>query len=134
MRLFCFIAGLCDASTGVLLVAAPALTLRLMGIESAPADPTFLRFVGVFVGGVGLCYLYPWLLDARRREERVWTVLEVSAGLRLLVAAFVLTSVATGALVARWSMVAVTDLAFALAQLAGIARRGARGGRERGSR
>ena len=134
MRLFCFIAGLCDATTGLLLVLAPALTLRLMGIEPAPSDPTFLRFVGVFVGGVGLSYLYPWALDARRREERVWTVLEVSAGLRLLVAAFVLTSVATGALVARWSMVAATDLAFALVQLAWIARRGAPGGAERGSR
>jgi hypothetical protein len=134
MRLFCFIAGLCDASTGVLLVAAPALTLRLMGIEPAPSDPTFLRFVGVFVGGVGLSYLYPWALDARRREERVWTVLEVTAGLRLLVAAFVLSSIATGALVARWSMVASTDLAFALAQLAWIARRVTRGGSERGSR
>ena len=134
MRLFCFIAGLCDATTGVLLVFVPALTLRLMGIEPAPSDPTFLRFVGVFVGGVGLSYLYPWALDARRREERVWTVLEVSAGLRLLVAAFVLASVATGALVARWSMVAVTDLAFALVQLAWIARRGSRGDGERGSR
>jgi hypothetical protein len=134
MRLFCFIAGLCDASTGALLVAAPALTLRLMGIEPAPSDPTLLRFVGVFVGGVGLSYLYPWALDARRREDRVWTVLEVSAGLRLLVAAFVLSSVATGALVPRWSMVAVTDLAFALAQLAWIARRCTRVDHERGSR
>jgi hypothetical protein len=134
MRLFCFIAGLCDLSTGVLLVAAPALTLRLMGIEPAPVDPTFLRFVGVFVGGVGLSYLYPWALDGRRREERVWTVLEVTAGLRLLVAAFVIASIATGALVARWSMVAITDVVFALVQLAWIARGGARDGRERRSR
>jgi hypothetical protein len=134
MKLFCFLAGLCDAVTGLLLVAAPALTLRLMGIEPAPEDPTFLRFVGVFVGGVGLSYLYPWLLDARRREERIWTVLEVSAGLRLMVAVFVAANVATGALVARWSLVAVTDLGFALVQWAWIARRGARGGTERGSR
>jgi hypothetical protein len=118
----------------VLLVVAPALTLRLMGIERVPADPTFLRFVGVFVGGVGLSYLYPWVLDARRRDQRVRTVLEVSAGLRLLVAAFVFASVATGALVARWSMVAITDLAFALVQLAWIARRGAGDERERRSR
>jgi hypothetical protein len=50
--------GFSDSSTGVLLIAAPEFTLRLMGLH-VPADALpFLSFVGAFVLSVGLCCLY----------------------------------------------------------------------------
>lgn len=117
LKLFCLAAGACDATTGLLLVAAPALTLRLMGISDLPAEPIFLRFVGVFVGAVGLAYLYPFWLDPARRLARLTGVLEITALVRLLVGTFVAASLVLGALALPWVSVALTDLGLATAQL-----------------
>lgn len=117
VALFCWLAGACDGATGLLLVASPRLALELMGVAPAPVEPIYLRFVGVFVGGVGLAYLYPWALARSRRWLRVLTVLEVTTGLRLAVGAFVVASVAAGTLVPGWLVVAVTDLGLAAAQI-----------------
>ena len=122
-RLFCAIAGGGDAVTGLLLVSAPALALRLLGIPHPGGDLIFMRFVGVFVGCVGLSYLYPWLLrDGLRRARRVVTVFEITAGFRLAVALFLGIAVAAGSLELPWMTVGVYDAIVALAQIALLVR------------
>ena len=113
----CLVAGSCDFLTGVLLVAAPAFTLVLMGMTAVPAEPILLRFVGVFVGSVGLAYLYPWALSPSARLARWKTVFEMTALVRLMVAAFVVAGVFGGALEVSWTTVAVTDLTLAAVQV-----------------
>lgn len=110
-------AGLGDTVTGLALVAAPEAVLRLLAIPTAGADPFALRFVGVFVGCVGLAYLYPFALAPARRGARLAAAIETTAGIRLAVAAFLVVSVATGR-PAGWLVVAGVDAAIALAQLA----------------
>jgi hypothetical protein len=116
--LFCLFAGLGDAATGILLVAAPALVLRLLGIAPVEND-VLLRFVGVFVGCVGLAYLYPWVL---RRRGRLRTAIEITAGVRLAVAIFLALAVLRGAMDEAWIPVGGYDALVAAAQLALLAR------------
>jgi len=117
-RLFCAIAGGGDTATGLLLVAAPALVLRLLGIAHPDGNLVFLRFVGVFVGCVGLSYLYPWLLrDRLGRDGRVMATAEITAGFRLAVALFLGVAVAVGSLELPWVTVGAYDAIVALAQI-----------------
>ena len=122
--LFCAIAGSGDAATGLLLVSAPALVLRLLGIAHADGESlVFLRFVGVFVGCVGLAYFYPWLMrDRLRRAGRVVAAFEITAGFRLAVALFLGVAVAAGALDLPWVTVGVYDAVVGLVQLGLLAR------------
>lgn len=129
--LFCALAGGGDALTGLLLVAAPSLVLRLLGITGpagADGELMLLRFVGVFVGCVGLAYLYPWLLrDGARRDRRVVAAMEMTAGVRLAVALFLGIAVARGGMDMPWLTVGVYDALVATAQI-GLLGRGAFGG------
>ena len=118
------LAGACDTLTGVLLVVAPATTLYLMGLTSIPAEAVWLRWIGAFVGAVGLTYLYPFALPAAGRRSRLAVVLEATALIRLVVATFVGVALLRGWLETGWISVLATDLVLALAQLA-ILRRGA---------
>ena len=120
--LFCLLAGGGDAATGLLLVIAPGLVLRLLGAAGTGGDLTYLRWVGVFVGCVGLAYLYPWLLNGARREGRLITALEMTAGVRLAVALFVGLAVAANRLDLPWVQVGVYDAVLATAQLGLLAR------------
>lgn len=123
--LFCLVAGGGDAVTGLLLVAAPALVLRLLGIAAPSGDLAYLRFVGVFVGCVGLAYLWPWLSrDAGRRSRRIVSAVEMTAGIRLAVALFLGVAVAAGTLDLPWITVGVYDALVATAQLGLLARGG----------
>ncbi|HET9226561.1 MAG TPA: hypothetical protein VFR31_07825 [Thermoanaerobaculia bacterium] len=115
--LFCAIAGGGDAATGLLLVAAPSLVLRLLGIPHPGGDLVFLRFVGVFVGCVGLSCLYPLFL-----RSRMVAAAEMTAMFRLAVALFLGVAVATGALELPWVTVGVYDAIVALAQIGLLAR------------
>ena len=117
--LFCLFAGLGDAATGILLIAAPALVLRLLGISGPLADDVLLRFVGVFVACVGLAYLYPWVL---RTRGRLRTAMEITAGVRLAVAVFLAVAVLRGAMDEAWIPVGGYDALVAAAQLALLAR------------
>jgi hypothetical protein len=118
------LAGLCDAATGVLLVVAPLLTLRLMRIEPPPAEPAYVRFLGAFVLSVGIAYLLAFLpLAAARRRRR--TVIEVTAVTRGVVALVVGTAIAAGALTASWWPVAAFDGGLCLLQVAVLAGHGA---------
>lgn len=123
MKVFCVIAGVGDAATGLLLVSAPALVLRLLGIEHPDGDLVFLRFAGVFVACVGLSYLYPWFLrDGFRRAGRVVAAFEITAGFRLAVALFLGVAVAAGALELPWVTVGVYDAVVGLVQIGLLAR------------
>jgi hypothetical protein len=123
--LFCLFAGGGDAATGLLLLAAPQLVLRLLGTTAPGDDLILLRFVGVFVGSVGLAYLYPWLLHPwllRDRGLRVRTAIEITAGVRLAVALFLGFAVLTGRLDLPWATVGAYDALVATAQIGLLAR------------
>ena len=62
--LMMLLAGLMDATTGALLLAAPLWTLKLMGITTPPVEPLFQQWIGAFVCSVGCSYLFPFLLPA----------------------------------------------------------------------
>lgn len=115
--------GLTDTSTGFLLIAAPALALRLMKL-TAPADTLpFLSYLGVFVLSVGIaCFYGGWLVLRDASPDRLEVVWLLTAITRGLIAIFVVVEVASRALEAGWSSVAVTDGAFALLQFFGLAR------------
>jgi hypothetical protein len=116
--------GLSDTSTGLLLIAAPALTLRLMKLHAASDTLPFLSYIGVFVLSVGLACLYgAWLAAKRAPADKLEVVWLLTAITRGLVAAFVAFKVASGALETGWSTVAFTDGAFALMQCVGLTRR-----------
>lgn len=115
------LAGISDTSTGALLMAAPVLTLSLMGLH-APADAIpFLSFIGAFVLAVGLSYLYGGLLVGRAgsasRLEALWLL---TAIIRSSVAVFVLADVLAGALQGGWLTIAGFDGACVLVQAVGL--------------
>lgn len=121
--LFCLLAGGGDALTGLLLLAAPRLVLRLLGAAvpgDAGGDLVLLRLVGVFVGSVGLACLYPWLLPGG--GARLRTALEITAGVRLAVALFLGIAVMTGRLDLPWVTVGAYDALVAVAQIGLLAR------------
>ncbi|MBZ0112615.1 MAG: hypothetical protein K8J08_09150 [Thermoanaerobaculia bacterium] len=111
------LAGLCDAATGLLLVASPEWVMSVLNLT--PADPSsiFLRWVGAFVLSVGLVYLYPWLLSAARRRRRFVVVVETTVVIRAVVAAFVSGAVLGGSLEPGWWVVALSDASMALIQV-----------------
>lgn len=117
VRAYCLIAGLLDAATGVVLVAAPRVALSAMGVEQVPHDLVLLRWIGAFVGSVGLCYLYPLVLGRQARDHRLAVVLELTVIPRLAVFAFTTGALATGELSLHWVSVPFTDLALAVFQL-----------------
>jgi hypothetical protein len=114
---FCVLAGALDALTGATLVAAPATVMGLFGAGELPGQPIFLRWIGVFVGAVGLSYLYPFAFARARRSARQLVVLEVTAIVRLAVFAFTGTAIVAGALGEAWASVPATDLVLGVAQL-----------------
>ena len=121
---YCLIAGAGDTLTGLLLVTAPVFTLGLMGIINVPSEPVYLRFVGAFVGGVGLSYLFPFLYrDRRRTEQTLAVVFEVTALIRLGIALFVGWAISSGALSTGWVSVLATDLVLAIVQIVMVKRR-----------
>jgi hypothetical protein len=113
---YSLIAGLGEAATGLLLVAAPALALRLMRVPPVTEGAIFLRWVGVFVLGVGLAYLVP-LRQRRGRLAELAAVWRLTSLLRGAVAGFVVAAVAARALPAAWLTVGIYDGVLAAGQL-----------------
>jgi hypothetical protein len=110
--------GSMDAATGLLLMWAPAWTLRLMGLQPVGAEArVFLSWMGAFVFSVGASYFLVLRGDEPRRGEMVW---QMTALVRAVVAVFVVTKVAQGTLEPLWLTVAVTDAAVAVVQWRGI--------------
>ena len=111
---WCLLAGAMDATTGVLLVAAPQWTLGLRGVPApGPAAIRFISWIGVFVAGVGGSYL---LALWPRSAVRVASVRVFTTWLRLLVAGFVSWRIAAGELAVEWWTVAATDAVVAAGQ------------------
>lgn len=117
VRGFCWLAGLADSLTGASLVIAPRLTLRLMGIAAESDEAILLRFIGVFVGCVGLSYLVALTGSEKRRSARLLGVLELTTLFRAAVALFVTWGVLVSHLEPAWLSVAGTDALIALIQV-----------------
>ncbi len=115
--------GLSDTSTGLVLIAAPGLTLRLMRLHAASDTLPFLSYVGVFVLSVGLACLYGgWIALDRGPAEKLEVVWLLTAITRALVTVFVVANVALGSLEPGWTTVAFTDGVFTMIQIFGLAK------------
>lgn len=112
------LAGLMDATTGALLLAAPLWTLDLMGITILPQEPLFQRWIGAFVCSVGCSYLFPFLLPAGpARDQRAVGILTMATIVRLFIAGFSGIAIATGGLEPAWLSVTFTDATLAVLQI-----------------
>lgn len=124
LMLYQYAAGLCDTSTGLLLIFAPVWTLRLMRVTAPPRPIEFAGFVGAFVLSIGLTYLGVVSRGPLSREnENSWMVQwRITALARTLVAIFLFSQIAVGKMEAAWIMVALTDGVLASVQWTGLAR------------
>ena len=122
LLLYQWVAGLCDAGTGLLLLVFPVLTFHVMGLRTVPQPVAFARYIGVFVMAVGITYL--WTVTRWRLNEHavlVWlTQWKITAFVRACVAVFILWQLSTRALELRWISVALTDGIFAAVQVTGL--------------
>ncbi len=114
LKFWSFAVGSMDALTGLLLIVAPGLVLRLLGIDLPSSDAlVFLSWIGVFVMGVGLSYGMA-LGNCRGRGEAVWGF---TALVRMLVAVFLVISISRGVLASVWGVVALSDGVVAVVQI-----------------
>ena len=115
--------GASDTATGLLLLAAPALTLHLMRLHPAAAALPYLSYIGAFVFSVGLACFYGAFLTTRplyaAQLEVVWLLTAIT---RASVSLFVFFNVFTGTLESGWLTVALSDGIIALIQFTGLAR------------
>lgn len=116
--------GLADTATGLLLMAAPELTLRMLRLRVAPGAVPLLGLIGAFVFAVGLCCLYGALLAQRRDRARLDVVWLLTGIVRGCVALGVLGLVLSGSLAAGWLPVSIFDGVCALVQAIGLLRNG----------
>ena len=117
-HIYALLAGACDGLTGILLLAAPVFTLKLMGIHTLPAEPVYMQWIGAFVFGVGFSYFLPFLTsDPNTRRRRLISLFEFTACIRFVIAAFTGISIMRGALDAAWMVVSMTDLTLASIQI-----------------
>jgi hypothetical protein len=115
---FSMLAGACDGATGILLLAAPLFTLKLMGISTLPAEPIYMQWIGAFVFSVGCSYFIPFLSrDVEARRRRATGIFEFTSFIRLVIATFTGISIFRGTLDASWIAVTFTDLFLAAAQI-----------------
>ncbi|MBI5382087.1 MAG: hypothetical protein HZA31_09330 [Opitutae bacterium] len=106
---FALAIGTLDLLSGVGLVCAPTLTLRLMFIAQPDvAALPFVRFVGAFVAAVGLCYLWA----VRKPATRLRPVLGATIFFRLTVGTYAAAGAGLGWLPVGWLLVAGADFAI----------------------
>ncbi|BCX47060.1 hypothetical protein HAHE_09680 [Haloferula helveola] len=120
MRTFCkwwsVGVGAMDAATGILLILWPEWVLGMLGVEGVGVESmVFLRWIGVFVGSVGLSY--GLALREQRQGKTVW---QFTGLVRAGVAVFVTTSILRGSLDRAWIGVAATDALVAAVQAWGL--------------
>ena len=113
--------GSMDTLTGVLLVFAPAVTLKLMGITHVEGSLTMVSWVGVFVFSVGASYFLVGWGSGGDEALAAWRMQwKMSALVRIAVGCFVLWKLITGELEPAWWSVALTDLVVAAGQILGL--------------
>jgi len=106
--------GSMDALTGLLLIFAPALVLRLLKIDSPSPDAmVYLSWIGVFVMAVGLSYGFA-LGKRRGAGEAVWMF---TALVRILVAVYLTIQITKGDMATTWAVVAFSDGLVAMVQM-----------------
>lgn len=107
-------AGAMDTATGVGLVAAPAWTLRLMGVSPPGAEALeFVRFTGVFVAAVGLSYL---VAGGRGDGRALRAMFDLTRWFRGGAGLFTGAMVIAGGWPPAWLAVTVTDLGLVAVQ------------------
>lgn len=120
---FQIVAGACDAATGLLLILAPALALRMMGVRAVPKEPVFISFIGTFVFSVGLAYLLfarsPRSMEQVAARRSAWLITGVE---RLCVGIFVMIAVASRQMEPAWFSITIIDLSAGAIQLLGLRR------------
>lgn len=113
-------AGALDAGTGLGLVVLPAWTLHMMGVAPPGAEALeFVRFVGVFVAAVGMCYLVAWW---RGGDGPLRAVFDFTRLFRLGAGVFTGVMVAAAGWPPAWLAVTITDLALVVVQTLLLAR------------
>src|ERR1700761_757312 len=122
LLLYQYTVGLCDAITGLLLVIAPEWTLRTMGVKMLPHPTVFASYIGSFVFGVGLTYIWcaaGWIPKnaSAAHWQAQWFL---TALIRSLVALFITCEIAAGAMEKAWISVALFDGALAIIQWLGL--------------
>ena len=106
-RRLALVSGALDFCTGLGLVFAPALFLRLMGVPGAGEEATVhLRFIGTFVWALG-----------RGEAALLRSTLELTVWFRLAVGGYSSFAIARGWLSPLWLSVPAADFAFAFAQI-----------------
>jgi hypothetical protein len=122
LTLYQYAAGICDTSTGLLLICFPPFTFGLMGLRFVPGTIPFVRFASVFVLCVGLTYLWTaarWPLS--EYSAPVWlTQWKITALFRAMVALFLLWQVTLQLMEFRWFTVALFDGVLAGIQIIGL--------------
>lgn len=114
LRFWSIAVGSMDALTGLLLVLAPGRVLEQLGIARPAEDAlVFVSWIGVFVMAVGLSY--GLALGKRGWGEAAWSFTSL---VRLLVAVFLTTQILGETMAKPWALVALTDAAVALVQIA----------------
>lgn len=107
-------AGAMDTATGVGLLVLPEWTLRQMGVTPPVAEALeFVRFVGVFVGAVGLSYV---VAGARGDDRSLRAVFDFSRIFRFGAGAFTGVMVLAGSWSPVWLTVTVADLGLVAVQ------------------
>lgn len=115
--------GSCDALTGLLLMCAPLMTLRLMQISNLPSEPVYLRFIGGFVFAIGSSYFLPFFERTPGQQmQTLRSVWILTAWCRLVIAMFISMALINGALSLPWITVAITDASFACLQVFALSR------------
>jgi hypothetical protein len=124
LLIYHLVIGASDTATGILLLAAPALTLRLMNLHPADAAALpYLSYIGAFVLSTGLaCFYGAWLTTRPLYAAKLEVVWLLTAITRATVALFVFTQVFTGTLESGWLTVVLSDGIIALIQFTGLAR------------
>jgi len=116
---YAVLAGACDGLTGIMLMASPVFTLKLMGIGSTPSEPIYMQWIGAFVFSVGCAYFIPFFSSTpERRKRRMTGIFEFTAWIRIVIALFSGISIARGNLDQAWIAVTLTDITLAIIQLA----------------
>ncbi len=108
-------AGALDLSTGLGLVFWPSLTYALMRVPVPTGEAlVYGRFVGVFVGAVGLSYLLAWRTG---RVEELRAQFRFTLPFRMGAGTFCAAAVVVGWMTPMWLSVVVTDYALVGAQI-----------------
>ena len=115
ITLFHYGTGFMDALTGLCLLFAPAWTLSMMKVAPRPDAPHLVSYIGVFVFAVGCSHFLAGKFPTNEVSCERWkTLWKVSSLVRFSVAAFVLSSVISGAFEPAWLAVTATDFTVAL--------------------